>query len=52
MAPQKYWDLHPHDAIRLANNPQFPEDLSLVFDYEWGELRHYRGMPAEGPVSG
>lgn len=51
VAPQKYWDLHPHDAIRLADNPQFPDELSLVFDYEWPELRRYRGMPAEGPVS-
>ena len=51
VAPRKYWDLHPADAIRLPANPQFPTDLSLAFNYEWGELRAYRDIPAEGPVS-
>lgn len=51
VAPEKYWDMHPEDSIRLPANPQFPTDLSRVFDYQWGELRHYRDIPAEGPVS-
>ena len=51
VAPKKYWDLHPADSIRLPDNPRFPADLSPAFRYEWGELRHYRGVPAAGPVS-
>ncbi len=51
VAPRKYWDLHPEDSIELPDNPQFPADLSLAFNYEWGELRRYRDIPAAGPVS-
>ena len=51
VAPQKYWDLYPEDQIPLAANGYFPRDLSRAFRYTWGELRSYRDIPKEGPVS-
>ena len=51
VAPQKYWDLYPGDKIPLATNDYFPRDLSRAFRYTWGELRSYRDIPKEGPVS-
>jgi len=51
VAPQKYWDLYPEDKIPLAGNDYFPRDLSRAFRYTWGELRSYRDIPSQGPVS-
>ena len=51
VAPQKYWDLYPEDKIPLAENDYFPHDLSRVFRYTWGELRSYRDIPSQGPVT-
>ena len=51
VAPQKYWDLYPENQIPLAANGYFPRDLSRAFRYTWGELRSYRDIPKEGPVS-
>ncbi|MEE2780636.1 MAG: sulfatase [Planctomycetota bacterium] len=51
VAPQKYWTLYPEQSVPLAANNYFPRDLSRVFRYTWGELRSYRGIPGEGPVS-
>jgi iduronate 2-sulfatase len=49
--PQKYWDLYPTDQIRLPDNMFFPHDLPAAFQYTWGELRSYHGIPKQGPVS-
>jgi hypothetical protein len=51
VVPKKYWDLHPPETIRLPDNPAFPAGLAAAFAYDWGELRKYRGIPAEGPVA-
>ena len=51
VVPKKYWDLHPPETIRLPENPAFPAGLAAAFAYDWGELRKYRGIPAEGPVA-
>ena len=51
VVPQKYWDIHPADSIPLPADPEFPRGLPAAFRYEWGELRSYRDIPAEGPVS-
>lgn len=49
--PQKYWDLYPPDQIQLPDNMFFPHDLPAAFEYNWGELRSYHGIPKQGPVS-
>ena len=49
--PQKYWDLYPPDQIELPDNMFFPHNLPAAFQYDWGELRAYHGIPKQGPVS-
>jgi arylsulfatase A-like enzyme len=49
--PQKYWELYPPEQIRLPDNMFFPHDLPAAFQYQWGELRAYHGIPKQGPVS-
>jgi len=44
-APKKYWDLYDADEIEMANNPFMPEHVSRYFDYNFGELRNYAGIP-------
>ena len=44
-APKKYWDMYDADAIDLADNPYPPEHASPYFDYNFGELRNYYGIP-------
>lgn len=51
VVPQKYWDLYPEDQTSLPDNMFFPHDLPQAFQYQWGELRRYHGIPPQGPVS-
>lgn len=50
-APKKYWDLYDRDELDLAANPYRPKDAPDQAMHNWGELRHYAGIPAEGPLS-
>lgn len=49
-APKKYWDLYPENQIDLADNPFRPKGAPDRALHQWGELRGYAGIPAEGPV--
>ncbi len=51
VVPKAYWDLYPEDQVRLPDNMFFPRDLPRVFNYTWGEMRAYHGIPKKGPVS-
>jgi len=42
-APKKYWDMY--DEIEEADNPYQPENVSEYFNYNFGELRNYYGIP-------
>ncbi len=44
-APKKYWDLYDQNQIEMADNPFMPEDVSRFFEYNFGELRNYAGIP-------
>ena len=44
-APKKYWDLYDANEIEMANNPYMPENVSRYFEYNFGELRNYAGIP-------
>ena len=44
-APKKYWDLYDVNEIEMADNPYLPENVSEHFDYTFGELRNYAGIP-------
>lgn len=47
-APQKYWDLYAADEIDEADNTFMPENASKYFNYNYGELRNYAGIPKGG----
>ena len=51
VAPKKYWDLYPAGSAVLPGNMFFPRGLPQAFNYTWGELRAYDGIPRQGPVS-
>ena len=51
VAPKKYWDLYPTDRVTLPDNMFFPHDLPSAFNYTWGEMRAYFGIPTKGPVT-
>lgn len=44
-APKKYWDMYDPGKISKASNPFKPENASEYFDYNFGELRNYPGIP-------
>jgi iduronate 2-sulfatase len=44
-APKKYWDLYDANDIEMADNPYMPENVSRYFEYNFGELRNYAGIP-------
>lgn len=44
-APKKYWDMYNRDEISEASNPHMPENVSQYFNYNFGELRNYAGIP-------
>lgn len=50
-APQKYWDMYPEDTIVLPENYYPPKNAPNAAIHNFGELRHYYGIPAKGPVS-
>lgn len=50
--PKKYWDMYDHKAIKLADNPYYPENVPLIALQSQGfsgELRKkYLDIPKEG----
>lgn len=51
VAPQTYWGLYPTSQLTLPENMFFPRDLPRAFNYTWGEMRAYHGIPKQGQVS-
>lgn len=49
-APKKYWDMYKRDEIDLADNPFAPEGVTEFSLTDFGELRGYFGIPAEGEI--
>ena len=50
-APRKYWELYDSTSIELPENRFRPSDVPSQALHNFGELRHYSGVPAEGPVT-
>ncbi|WP_026210485.1 sulfatase [Flexithrix dorotheae] len=50
-APAKYWDLYDSTQISLPENYLQPETTPKAAYHNFGELRHYSGVPKKGPVS-
>lgn len=51
VAPEKYWRDYPTSQVTLPDNMFFPRGLPKAFDYHWGEMRSYHGIPQKGPVT-
>jgi arylsulfatase A-like enzyme len=51
VAPKRYWDLYGAEAITPPGNMYLPRGLPQAFNYTWGEMRSYHGIPPSGPVS-
>jgi len=50
-APKRYWDLYPEDSVTGPVNQPFPETAPQQAWHNWGELRHYAGVPeGDAPV--
>jgi len=49
-SPKKYWDLYDFEDIDIPDNYAPPEGAPAVALHNSGELRHYAGIPQEGPV--
>lgn len=47
-APKKYWDMYDANQIAQADNMFMPENVSQYFNYNYGELRNYAGIPKGG----
>ena len=50
-APKKYWDLYNREDMSLPANYLQPESTPRRAFHNFGELRHYSGVPEKGPVS-
>lgn len=49
-APQKYWDPYPRDEVQLSANYSPPENAPRWALTNYGELRNYSDIAAQGPV--
>ncbi|MFO7670706.1 MAG: sulfatase, partial [Bacteroidales bacterium] len=49
-APEKYWKLYD-GKVKLPDNNYMPENAPIESMHNFGELRAYKDIPAEGPVS-
>lgn len=49
-APTRYWDMYRRDDVDLADNPCAPDGAPTQALHNWGELRQYTDVPAEGPL--
>lgn len=49
-APKKYWDLYDIESIQLPKQSTFPETAPKIANHKWGELRHYKDIPKNGPI--
>ena len=50
-APKRYWDYYKREEVNLADNPFPPDNVPAKALHPWGELRNYRDVPKQGPVS-
>lgn len=51
VAPKKYWDLYDPSVFTLPELQKAPEGAPEFAPSSWGELRQYKDMPEQGPVT-
>lgn len=47
-APQKYWDLYSASDFQPTSKEKWPENAPKEAFHNFGELRHYHGIPQQG----
>jgi len=50
VAPKKYYDMYPPEKVKLADNPNPPQDVPPIALHNWQELRAYSDIPKEGAL--
>ncbi len=50
-APKKYWDLYDRASFTVPTRRTPPEGAPAYAPSSWGELRQYRDVPVNGPVT-
>lgn len=50
-APKKYWDLYDRAKLSAPSFAISPEGSPAIAHHKSPEIRGYKGMPAEGPIS-
>jgi iduronate 2-sulfatase len=50
-APKQYWDLYERETFEDFSPPAFPKGAPDITRHDWRELRTYKGMPPQGPLS-
>jgi arylsulfatase A-like enzyme len=50
IAPKRYFDLYPPEAIALAKNPEPPFDVPQYALIDSTDLRQYSDIPRQGPI--
>ncbi|OYW77921.1 MAG: iduronate-2-sulfatase [Verrucomicrobia bacterium 12-59-8] len=51
VAPKKYWDLYDPASFKVPALLTAPEGAPEFAPSTWGELRQYRDMPEQGPLT-
>lgn len=51
VAPKRYWDLYDRPSIQLTKTPEAPVNAPKIALTAWGELRAYKDVPEQGPLS-
>ena len=51
-APKKYWDLYDPAAFEVPSDQTPPAGAPKFAPTNWGELRQYSDIPANGPLTG
>jgi arylsulfatase A-like enzyme len=51
VAPKRYWDFYDAASLKLAPNPYLPKDTPEFASNDASELRRYKGVPKQGPIS-
>lgn len=50
-APKKYWDMYEREDFKLEQNRGRPAGAPEIAFHKWQELRGYKDVPGEGPIS-
>ncbi|MFO7575714.1 MAG: sulfatase, partial [Bacteroidales bacterium] len=50
-APKKYWDMYEREDFKLEQYRERPAGAPQIAFHKWQELRGYKDVPGQGPIS-